>query len=892
MISKLKARSSIASLLWRRFTWRHWQIAPVESGTLVLILALGVAVFFAVRLANRAAVASFQNFTDLLTAESDGLLTAPAGALPESILPELRQLLGDEPVHLVPILETTATPPRTSNTEGIGDRDTYQLVGVDLIALQNLAAQRRVNRPWFQQTANPAATDDPPGRLPTRDDFWSTFRDPRSVYVGEFLARHRRLQAGDLLSLVVNDRVVEVRVAGIIPSVPDQPQPPANLIVMDLPALQWLCGRAGRLDRVEFVLEPGPNRRQQWQQIRSRLEAASAGRWRIGTPADRRAAGEQMTRAFRLNLTILSLLALVVGLYLVFQALDGAVVRRREEIAILRSLGVPPSEIQAAWLREAGMLGLLGGLLGLGLGWLGAQGAVRLIGRTVNALYYATSAQSAALNLPEAAVAMLLAVATSLLAGWLPARHAAATPPAQILVRAGTMFAGPAWLQRTGWGWALILAGAALTPLPAWRLAGGTRITVAAYLTALLWLAGAGILAGGGLQTTARALRRFGERRATWRLALSQLTTPSGRHRLALAGLTAAVAMTAGMGILVSSFDTTMRGWIERTFQADLYISSDGAQSASTQNRIRPEVWKEIVAHPAVAAANAVQVAEVSLPGGSTLLGGGELSWFRDRTRTAWLHRPIDDTVFDPRLNEGWCLVSEAFTERFQMAAGDSLDLPTPSGPKRIRIAGVFADYGNERGSIAVERVHFAHWFGDEQASSLVLALHPGYHAGSVRAELRASHPGLAVHTNAHLRSEALRIFRQTFAITYALELIGVVVAVAGLGFTLMSLLLERRGELTTLRALGFTHREIAATTAWEGILTALSGIGAGLTLSLALGWLLIQRVNRQTFGWTLETQHPWGQIAALSLLVLAAAAAVGWLVGRQGARLPAEQEE
>lgn len=862
----------------------------MESGTLVLILALGVAVFFAVRLANRAAVANFQNFTDLLTAEADGLITAPAGALPESVLPELRQLLGPEPVHLVPVLETTATLPRTSNSEGIGDRETYQLVGVDLIALQNLAIQRQINQSWFQ--ASSPTTNDPAASTPTREGFWQLFRDPRSAYLSEFLGRHRRLRPGDPFRLVVNDRVVDVRVAGLIPALPGQPQPPANLIVMDLPALQELAARTGRLDRVELVLDPGPQRRERWQRIRTQLEAASNGRWRVATPADRRAAGEQMTRAFRLNLTILSLLALVVGLYLVFQALDGAVVRRREEIAILRSLGVRPAEIRAAWLREAAVLGVLGGLLGLALGWIGAQGAVRLIGRTVNALYYATSAQSASLNLPEALVALLLAVATSLLAGWLPARNAAATPPAQVLVRAGTSFAGPAWLQQSVWGWVLVILGVALTPLPPWRMIGGTRLSLAAYATALLWLAGAGILAGWVLKSVAQALLPLGQHRATWRLSLSQLIQPSGRHRLALAGLTAAVAMTAGMGILVNSFDTTMRGWIERTFQADLYLSSDGAQSASTQNRIRSEVWKAIVAHPAVAFANPVQIAEVQLPGGSTLLGGGALSWFRDRTRTAWLQRPIDDAVFDPERNEGWCLTSEAFTARFQCAAGDYLDIPTPQGSRRIRIAGVFADYGNERGSIAVERRHFARWFGDEQATSLILALHPDRQPETVRAELLAAHPGLAVHTNAYLRREALRIFRQTFAITYALELIGIVVAVAGLGFTLMSLLLERRSELTTLRALGFTHREIAATTAWESVLTALAGILTGLTLSLALGWLLIARVNRQTFGWTLETDHPWGQLTGLAALVLAAAAGVGWIVGRRGAQLPAEQQE
>ncbi len=879
----------LARLMWSRFTWRHWFLAPLQSVTLIVLLALGVAVFFAVRLANRAAVASFQNFAELLTAEADGLLVAPAGSLPENILGEIRGALAGEPVQLVPVLETTATRPRRSETESIGDRETFQLVGVDLIALQNLALQRHLDRSWFGQTNGQAPLADSVNSAPS---VWARFRDPHSAYVSSSLARRDQLQVGDLFRVVVNDQLVDLQVAGVIPADPDRPQAPPNLIVLDLPALQQLTDRQGRLDRIELILDEGPARSERWRALRAKIESVGDERWRIISPEDRQVAGQQMTQAFRLNLTILSMLALVVGLYLVFQALDGAVVRRREEIAILRSLGVRSEEIRAAWLREAAVLGLLGGVLGLALGWLGAQGAVRLIGRTVNALYYATSVDAAALNWIEASIALVLAIATSLLAGWLPARTAAATPPAQVLVRAGTTFAGPTWLRRPLWGVGLLVLGILLTGFEPARLAGGGRFTWAAYLAAILWLAGAGILAGRILEWIAHRFQTLGRHRASWRLALSQLLTPSGRHRLALAGLVAAIAMTAGMAILVSSFDTTVRGWIERTFQADLYISSDGAQSASTQNRIRPEVWRALAAHPAVAAANAIQIAEIQLPGGSTLLGGSTLSWFRDHTLTTWVEKPVDDAIFDPARSTGLCLVSEAFTARFQLNRGGTLTLPTPAGPRPLTIAGVFADYGNERGSLSIERARFAEWFGDDQASTLILALKPGENADARRAEFRTIHPGLAVYTNAYLRREALRIFHQTFAITYALELIGIVVAVAGLGFTLMSLLLERRTELTTLRALGFTHREIAAATAWESLLTAASGIAAGLLLSLALGWLLIQRVNKQTFGWTLETNHPWNQLALLAGLVLAAAGTVGWLVGRRGAQLPAEKEE
>ena len=174
----------------------------------------------------------------------------------------------------------------------------------------------------------------------------------------------------------------------------------------------------------------------------------------------------------------------------------------------------------------------------------------------------------------------------------------------------------------------------------------------------------------------------------------------------------------------------------------------------------------------------------------------------------------------------------------------------------------------------------------------MILALKPGYDPETLRTEIRTAHPGLGVFTSGYLRGESLRIFHQTFAVTYALEIIGVVVAVAGLAFTMASVLWERRADLNTLRALGMRRKELAFAAAWESALTAAAGVLSGLAVSLALGWLLIYRINKQTFGWTLQTDRPWGQLAALALLVLASATIAGWFVGRWAARLPAEREE
>ncbi len=868
----------LLGLLLRRFTLRHWRSAPRQTALQILILALGIAVFFSIRLANRAAVASFQNFTGLLTQQSDWQITANAGTLPVSTLTEIRAALGDEAIEIIPVVETTAAPPHGKTPEQIGSRKTFHLLGLDLVGLQNLASSKEVDRDWFGQNE--------------KTDLWQLLAKPNGVFISGVLAQQEKLRVGDTLPLVVDENVVALEVVGIIPDSPGRPQTPANLLMLDLPALQKLAHREGKLDRIEFIVPDGENVAERRAALRTQLTRLGGNRWQVFSPEDRRTSAELMTRAFRMNLTILSLIGLLVGLYLIFQSLDGAVMRRREEIAVLRSLGVTEKIIRRVWLLEAALLGIFGGALGAALGWAGAQFAVRFVGRTVNALYYSTSVQSARLDFGEFLAAMFIAVAASLIAGWWPAQQAAKTPPAQILTRQSFDGVANSFWQSAWFAALVALVSVGLAQLPPLRFAGALRFPLGGYLAALGLIVSGGILSSHLLRSVAKWLRPLGKHLVTAKIATSHLRQPSSRHRLATAGLLCAVTMAAGMIILVASFETTMRGWIEKTFQADLYVTSDGAQSASTQNRISPVTWHRIVSDPAIAEANIMQATETSLNGISTMLVGVDVSFSQRHDNLSWLQAPLDAAVFDFVKNENLALVSESFSERFRVRRGERVTLTTPSGKKEIIIAGIFCDYGNERGSIVVDRRHFAAWFGDELVTSLILVMKPGVSPEAVQSEWATKYPGLTVLTNRYLRTEILRIFRQTFSVTYALELIGIIVAVIGLGMTLSSILLDRRSELTTLRALGWRRREMALATAVEGWLLSVCGVAMGLAVSLGLGWILIYVINKQSFGWTLRFEIPWLQLAALGLLVVVAGTVVAYGVGRWGSQLPADREE
>jgi len=870
------------TLLFRRITLRHWLGAPRTTSLLVLTLALGVAVYLSIRIANKAAVSGFSNFTELVSTQSDFVVQAPAGALPESVLTELRAAMEPYAVSLIPIVETTAARPRRPDEPmGLSQRESFTLIGLDLIALQNIRSQR-------------ASEGAPEGAAVTDEvrEWLQSFGAPNAVFISSTLAKKDDLKLGGALPLIIQDQLVTLQIAAIIPDIAGQAHMPEAMLLMDLPALQTIGGRAGTLDRVELLLEKGPLGKQDHEAVRQALTSLGGQRWQVTTPQDRRDAAELMTRAFRWNLSILSLLALLVGLYLVFQALDGAVVRRREEIGILRSLGVEAPTIQRLWLVESLMLGAAGGVIGAVLGWAGAQGAVRLVGQTVNTLYHATEVKAATLTLEDFLCALALGMGASLVAGWFPAKAASLTPPAQVLTRQPPQPLGAALWRRQWLGPALLILAGLLALLPPVRMEGGARFALAAYLSALLAVLGGGLLAGSSLKWVAVILGRAGRMSFVLQLALSHLRRASSRHRLAVAALLCAIAMTSGMAILVGSFDKTMRGWIDRTFQADIYISSEGAQGAASQNRIRAETVQAIASRPDVSEVNGVHFVFIQLPEGDTMLASGGFDFMRRHVKMAWMQPPQGEELYDPARNASLCIASESFSERFRKKRGDTVHVPTPDGVKVLTIAGIYSDYGNERGSITVDNPHFLNWFKDDSVSRLVVLVKPGVNPESVRADLLRLHPGLTVFTNQHLRTEVMRIFRQTFAITNALEIIGVFVAVIGLGMTLASVLLERRHDLTTLRALGLTRQEMAAASAWEGLLLAFAGVVCGMVVSLGLGWLLVYVINKQTFGWTLQFHLPVLEMTVLSLLVLASAGIVSWGTGHWGANLPADREE
>ncbi len=851
------------SIILRFCALRHWRLSWRQQVLLVAILALGTAVHVAMRMANRAALDGFQRFSETLTQTSDWTLRPAAGPMQMTWLREMRNALGARPTALVPVLEATVVPHVKEQLASVSNRPTWRLLGVDVVALHQLVAHERG---LTGRVSAPASID--------------------AVMVGETMARRQHWIEGQAVSLVVNDRVVEVQISAVLKSLPDKPAAPDDCLLMDLPRAQKLLGKAGLMDRVEVLAPDGPAFPNQREDARDALQRIANGRWLVLDQVDRHATAEQMTAAFRLNLTVLSLLALLVGGCLMFQALDGVVIRRREEIAILRSLGVAERSVRNAFLMEAALIGTLAGAAGVLCGWLAAQAAVGGVAGTMTALYGASSARHADLHLDEAVAGVLICVVTSLCAAWWPARQAARTPPAQALGRHAVPWLGSRWWRSELAGLSLMILACALSVFEPVRF-GNMRVPVADYVAAVCWLLGAGLIAGAVLRVLGLSANRMAG--APLRVGFSYLRRPTIRHRFAAAALTSAFSMTAGMAIMIESFDQTMRGWITRSMNADIYVASAGAKSASSTHEISAATVAEIRKQPDVAEVATLQHTMVQRSDGPLYVLGVDPAFNEAHDLYSWVEKPKNQWW---QANEPMALMNESLGTRLRVRVGDLFDLPVAGGVRSVRIAGMYADYGTEQGSISIPQAQFRSWYQSDGAWRVAIMLSPGAEPETVRAAVQAAHPGLSIFTQAHLRSEALRIFRQTFAVTYALEAVGVAVAVAGLGLALAGLMLDRTDDLATLRAIGFTRDQVAMACAWEGVGLALTGAISGMAGGLWMGWHLIARINKQCFGWTLSFHRPWWQLGLLVAAIVVIGAIVAAGVGYWSARLKAEPGE
>jgi putative ABC transport system permease protein len=811
--SQLPLRASV------RFYRQH----PLQLALTLLGIALGAAVIVAVALATRAAAVSFDRSLEALAGPMTHELRPREGALDEDLYRELR-VEGGLRLSL-PLIRVRLV---------LGD-GTVELVGTDPLALVgNAEAPGAVG-------ANLAAL----------------LTESNAVLAPASLAQRLGLAAGEYFEARNNERTIGLRLLAVSEAASGGWF--GDVLLADIATVQHLSGRRGELDSIQL-----------------RLTVAEADALRLSLPAglelraydDQRQTFDDMTRAFRTNLTAMSLLAVLVGAFLVYNAMAFAVVQRTPTFAILRMLGTTPRQLFTRLLLEASVLGFIGGVLGLLLGLALGQSLLLLVARTVSDLYVTIEATRPDLAPAQLLAALAVTLAAVLLATLAPALEAARTAPVS-LERESTG-------QGTYGSVRLFLAGLGLAVACPLLIAVSGRSLVAGFAALSLLIAGYALLCPLLLRQLLRGLVSAVEGRGSTQLQLALRGVQSALPRTgpALIALTVAVSATVGVAIMIGSFRASVVSWLDGTLQGDLYVyleaegerldpgwegrlqALSGVQAVSVARQRRLRLDDELL--------RVLVLAETNANAGRFEILAGPVNAAR---------RMLQDGT--------GLLISESLATRRQLSVGDTLTLTTPTGDIDQQVSGIYRDYASSYGAAIMPfAVYSAHW-QDLTLSSLAVTLAPGVDAEALRQRitLLGARDGLdlTVVSSHAIRERTLAIFDRTFVITDVLRALVILVAFVGIFSALMALFLERRREFAVLRATGLTPRQlqglVLAQAATGGLLAGLLALPLGGAMAL----LLVDVINRRSFGWTLAI-HVDGAVVFEALLLAVAAAALAAL--------------
>ncbi len=784
-------------------------------------IALGVALGYAVQLVNQSAIGEFAHAVQTLAGTADLELRGPRAGFDESLYPRLARL--PEVAVASPVIE--------ADVRLAGRAETLRILGLDVFRAGLL-------QPDLVATSAPDLSD--------------TLR-PDAIFLSPAAAEWLGVAEGDPIALQVGLGEARLRVAGLTRA------DGTRFGIVDIAGAQAALDRVGRINRLDLRLRPGVD----VEAFRARLQLELPA----GVLAERPAAGikraASISRSYRVNLNVLALVALFTGGLLVFSTQALAVVRRRPQLALLRVLGLKRRRLIATLLGEALLVGAVGAALGLVLGFALAQAILDVVGADLGAGDFRGMRPALRFEPGWALVFFALGVVVALLASLAPALEAARAQPAAAL-KAGDeqrLFERlkPAWP-----GLVVIAAGVALTAAP--PLDG---LPLFGYIAIALLLVGTIMLMP---RLAVAAFARLHLRRAVpGRLAALQLHGAPGQSMLSLATIVAAVSLLVSMAIMVASFRQSLGTWLDHVLPADLYVRTGAAGDTAF---LAPRDQERLAGIPGVRRADFGRTQSILLA--------------PEKPPVMLIARPVDAT--DPGrllpLVGGFLVppagapppawVSEAMVDIYGFAPGAVIELPIAGQPARFTVAGVWRDYIRQHGAVMVERDRYIRLTGDRDANDGALWLAAGTNAGDVRFAIRTTVPGgekLELAAPGEIRERSMQAFDRTFAITYVLELVALVIGLTGLSSSFGALVLARRREFGMLRHLGMTRRQIGTMLATEGFAVSALGLAVGLALGTIISLILIHVVNRQSFHWSMDFTIPWWPLAAFCAVMLVAAA-------------------
>ena len=835
-----------------RYAWRHKVIALFN----ILSLALGVGVYLAVRLTNTSADQAFRAGIDVVAGKSHLEVRAPATGVPETVAFDL----ASHPLieAATPVVEGYATLPDHPGRY-------LHILGVDLFS----------NIPFATYQFTPANEG---GDF----DIAKFLSSPGTISLPDDYAAELGVKPGDTITAQINGQTTSLTIGPLFDwSDSAVSGAAARSAVMDIGWAQELFGTPGTIKSVQVLLKDPTKLSTSVDTLATTLPSGV----RIAPPSQRSEQVQKMLEGFQLNLLALSMVAVLVGVFLIYSTVSASVVRRRTEIGTLRSTGASRGQVAWLFLSEAGALGILGSLLGVPLGIALASVLVGQVAKTISVHYVLVSISSLAIPWTSVAIAVGYGILATFAGAWFPAREAAYTDPVRAL-RPGSLVDRtrlrllPFALAGIG---VLILA--VLASL--WALGSGppwfSFVSCLALVIAFSLLIPA---TATGIAILARKLRRLGG--VLLSIAAGNFGRSLHRSAVTIAALMAAVSMVVGVSVMIASFRDTVASWVGRSMIADLYMAPAANEILGLEARIPEEIRPFLLSQPGVASVDTYLQLRTSVNDTDytlAVLGGS------DRGNLQVLPGGDRAKFYTP----GYALVSEALATAQDLSPGDTISLPSPaaSGETPFTVAAVYIDYSDDIGRVYLTRDNFDRHWNEPGNNSLAVYLdddtstdRPAELAKTV--ESKFSQGGeLSIFSNSAIRKRIFEIFDQTFAVTYVLRTVAIAVAAIGILLALTTLVSERTREIAIFRALGAAPGQIRKTYLTEagliGLCSGILGAICGLLLSMVLTWV----VNKAFFGWTIQFRIPWTEVLLTPLWVTAVAVASGLIPALRAGRLP-----
>jgi putative ABC transport system permease protein len=838
--------------LLRNITLRHLRYHKGRTLLSMVGIALGVAVFVSVQIAIHTAIESFNASVDHVSGKANLQVTSFGRGFSEDVYLKVKKVPGVKAA--TPVIQYVS-----KMDEPIGEP--LYLLGIDVFS----------DRPFREY------------QFYENDDEGLLFlKTPHSIAITEKLANRHGLKRGQKINLIVGSKKVTLTITNLLKMEGPAKSLEGNFGLIDIASAQEALEKVGLIDRIDLIVD------------KSRpIEATERELKKVIPPgvevrrSDTRSGQiEKMVSAFHLNLTALSFISLIVGMFLIYNAISVSVIQRRREIGILRSIGLTRPQVLTLFIGEAAWIGCLGSLIGIGVGIGLAKVMLYLVSRTITALYILVKAEHLVISPYILVAGFGMGVLASVLSSIGPAREASKIAPKEALAL-GTL---ETKIKIRLGHFNLIGVGLLILSLILALQRPIDHQPIFGFLAALLILIGVSFLIPSVTTFLNRLLapllhRLFG---SEGKLASRYLHDSMARTAITIAALMTALSMLISISIMILSFRKTVDLWVEQSINGDVFIFP-GSYSITGYSALLPlEVSRQLSSLPGVKAVDSFRALEVEYQGQPAIIASVDGQVFLNM-KVIRFTRGNSQAILRQFAAGQAILVTESFSLRHNVKAGDRIRLNTPEGEKEFFIAGVFYDYSSDWGMVLLEKKLFQTLWKDETIHSAGIYLKEGVSQESFKEMIRERYSKpyrLFVVSHRELRREVLKIFDQTFAITYALEFIAIVVAILGIINSLNALIIERQRDIGIVRAVGAFQRQIQKTTLIEAGMIGFFSHILGLLCGFLLSVLLIYVINKQSFGWTIQFSIPLWSLIESWLIVMITSVGAGFIPARRAAKM------